>query len=163
VEARLDGHEVGIHAEDCRGGGYHDDEPEVELGFGPHVFSFALEDADDGFVDHVGEGAWGWAVVSGRDEGVAGGAVNVWCLCLGGLGGPFERHLALVVDGRTEATACWSYYHRLLIGDSNLTFAPVLESSKGLVGWLGADRGLEDVGARASRISRISVDRTDRW
>lgn len=56
VEDGLQLHEVGEYADDGGGGGDHDDEPEVELRFGPHVFPFALEDADEDFVGHCGEG-----------------------------------------------------------------------------------------------------------
>ena len=56
VEAGLDDHEVGVYAEDCGGGGDHDDEPEVQLRFGPGVAAFSGEDADYGCVGHGGEG-----------------------------------------------------------------------------------------------------------
>ena len=52
-------HEVGEYADYGGGGGDHDDEPEVELRFGPDVFAFALEDADEDFVGHCGWGGGG--------------------------------------------------------------------------------------------------------
>jgi len=48
-------HEVGKDAEFGGGAGDHDDEPEVELGFGPVVFAPAFGDADD-FGRHVDGG-----------------------------------------------------------------------------------------------------------
>ena len=63
MEFRLDDHEIYEYPEDCRGGGDHDYEPEVQLCLGPHVSSFALEAPDDGFIGHC---LCGWAV----DEGV---------------------------------------------------------------------------------------------
>ena len=59
MEFRLHDHEVYEYPEDRCGGGDHDYEPEVQLGFWPHVSSFALEAPDDGFVGH---GLYGWAL-----------------------------------------------------------------------------------------------------
>ena len=53
LEGVLDGGEVGEYAEDDGGGDDHYDEPEVELGFRPVVFSPAL-DGDDFCGDHLG-------------------------------------------------------------------------------------------------------------
>lgn len=52
AEIGLEDHEVGEYADYGGCGGYHDDEPEVELRFWPYVFPFSLEDADEDFVGH---------------------------------------------------------------------------------------------------------------
>lgn len=76
AETRLHDREVDVCTQNGGGGGDHDDEPEVQLGFGPEVFSFALEDADDGFVGHgfwsgcSGRGVRGWlrvVLLAGQD------------------------------------------------------------------------------------------------
>lgn len=48
VEGLLDGDEVGEDAAEDGGGDDHDDEPEIELGFGPMVFAPALDGDDFG-------------------------------------------------------------------------------------------------------------------
>lgn len=55
-------HEVGEDTDYGCGGCYHDDEPEVELRFGPDIFPLPLQDADEDFVGHCVErpGACGW-------------------------------------------------------------------------------------------------------
>ena len=51
----LNGEEVGEYTGDGGGCGEHDDEPEIELGFGPLVGSFSLYDVgDDGCPGHGG-------------------------------------------------------------------------------------------------------------
>ena len=52
MEHGLQLHEVGEYADYGRSGGYHDDEPKVELRFRPHVFPFSLQDADEHLVGH---------------------------------------------------------------------------------------------------------------
>ena len=52
MKDRLQVHEVAEYADYCRSSRYHDDEPEVELRFRPHVFAFPLEHADEDFVGH---------------------------------------------------------------------------------------------------------------
>ena len=56
VESVLYGGEVGEYAEDYGGSDYHNDEPEVQLGFGPVVFPPAL-DGDYLCSRHLG-GRW---------------------------------------------------------------------------------------------------------
>lgn len=64
-------HEVGEDTEFCGSAGDHDDEPEVELRFGPVVFAPAFRDADD-FGRHV-EGWWRWK----GEEGEGGGRASM--------------------------------------------------------------------------------------
>lgn len=59
----MNGHEIGEYTEDCRARGYHYYEPEIELGFGPHVFPPALDEPDDCFVCH---GGWSGRGAGGR-------------------------------------------------------------------------------------------------
>ena len=74
MEYGLQGYEVGEYSDYCCGRGYHDDEPEVELRFGPHEFPFPLEHADEDFVGHCGGEEWvGWR----RWLGIGGGGRRV--------------------------------------------------------------------------------------
>ena len=52
MEIGLQLHEIGEYTDDCCGSCYHDNEPEVELRFGPHVFAFPLEHTDEDFIGH---------------------------------------------------------------------------------------------------------------
>jgi hypothetical protein len=71
-------HEVGEDAELGGGAGDHDDEPEVELGFGPVVFAPPFGDADD-FGGHV-EGGRDGRERREREAGVPRGSDVLICL-----------------------------------------------------------------------------------
>ncbi len=62
MEIGLQLHEVGEYADYCCRCCYHDDEPEVELRFGPDIFAFSLEHPDEDFVGHCMRGGWRWSM-----------------------------------------------------------------------------------------------------
>ncbi len=72
-------HEVGKDAEFGGGGGDHDYQPEIELGFGPVVFAPAFGDADD-LGRHVEGGGDGREEGREREAGVPRGSVDLMCL-----------------------------------------------------------------------------------